>query len=77
MGLAVHQMGGYDAVKARAEFEIPEEYTPMAMIAVGYQASPDVLDEETRAKELKPRSRKAVADLFFEGGWGKAVDLKS
>jgi nitroreductase len=75
MGLAVHQMGGYDAQKARAAFNIPEEYTPMAMIAVGYQASPDVLDEETKAKELKPRSRKPLDTHFFEGGWGKGVKL--
>ena len=75
MGLAVHQMGGYDAQKARAAFDIPEEYTPMAMIAVGYQASPDVLDEETKAKELKPRSRKPLETHFFEGGWGNGVKL--
>lgn len=75
LGLAVHQMGGYDAAKAREAFAIPAEYTPMAMIAVGCQASPDVLDEETKAKELKPRSRKALSELFYEGGWGKAVDL--
>jgi nitroreductase len=76
MGLAVHQMGGYDAAKARAYFEIPEAYTPMAMIAVGYQASPDVLDEETKQKELKPRSRKALETHFFEGGWGRAVAVR-
>jgi len=75
MGLAVHQMGGYDAQKARAAFDIPEEYTPMAMIAVGYQAAPDVLDEETKAKELKPRSRKPLETHFFEGAWGKGVEL--
>ena len=75
MGLAVHQMGGYDAQKARAAFNIPEEYTPMAMIAVGYQASPDVLDEETKAKELKPRSRKPLETHFFEGGWGHGVKV--
>jgi nitroreductase len=75
MGLAVHQMGGYDAQKARAAFNIPEEYTPMAMIAVGYQASPDVLDEETKAKELKPRSRKPLETHFFEGEWGKGVGV--
>ena len=75
MGLAVHQMGGYDAAKARAAFSIPEEYTPMAMIAVGYQASPDVLDAETREKELKPRSRKSLQSHFFEGGWGRGVTL--
>lgn len=77
MGLAVHQMGGYDAAKARESFGIPEEYTPMAMIAVGYPASPDVLDEETKQKELKPRSRKPIAQQFFEKEWGSPVDLGS
>jgi nitroreductase len=75
MGLAVHQMGGYDAQKARAAFNIPEEYTPLAMIAVGYQTAPDVLDEETKAKELRARSRKSLESHFFEGGWGKGVEL--
>ena len=73
MGLVIHQMGGWDAEKARAAFAIPTEYTPMAMIAVGYQASPDILDEETKAKELRPRGRKPVAERFYEGGWGKGV----
>jgi len=71
LGLAVHQMGGFDAEKARAAFGIPAEYMPMAMIAVGYQAAPDVLDEETKKKELTPRARKPLAERFFEGGWGK------
>lgn len=76
LGLMVHQMGGFDADKARAAFEIPAEYAPMAMIAVGYQAAPDILDEETKAKELRPRARKPVGECFFEGGWGKGVVLK-
>lgn len=72
LGLVVHQMGGYDAEKARAAFNIPAEYTPMAMIAVGYQAaSPEILDDETKAKELRPRGRKPLPERFFEGGWGK------
>lgn len=73
LGLMVHQMGGFDAEKARAAFGIPAEYTPMAMIAVGYQAEPDVLDEETKKKELAPRARKPLGEKFFEGGWGKPV----
>ncbi len=73
MGLMVHQMGGFDADKARAAFEIPADYTPMAMIAVGYQAAPEVLDEETKKKELAPRGRKPLGERFFEGGWGKGV----
>jgi nitroreductase len=71
MGLVLHQMGGWDVEKARAAFAIPPEYTPMAMIAVGYQTSPDILDDETKAKELRPRGRKPLAERFYEGGWGK------
>ena len=73
LGLMVHQMGGFDAEKARAAFGIPAEYTPMAMIAIGYQAEPEVLDEETKKKELTPRARKPLAERFFEGGWGKCI----
>jgi nitroreductase len=75
LGLVAHQMGGWDVEKARAAFAIPPEYTPMAFIAVGYQAEPEVLDEETKAKELRPRGRKPLAERFYEGGWGKPVAL--
>ena len=72
-GLAAHQMGGFDIAKTRAAFAIPDDWMPMAMIAVGYQAAPDVIDdEETRAKELKLRGRKAVGERFYAGGWGKS-----
>ncbi len=72
-GLVSHQMGGFDMAKARAAFAIPEAFTPMAMIAVGYQAEPGILDEETRAKELKPRGRNPVGERFYAGTWGKAA----
>jgi len=70
LGLIAHQMGGFDADKARAAFGIPAEYTPMSMIAIGNQAEPDVLDEETMKKELAQRARKPLAERFFEGAWG-------
>lgn len=74
IGLMVHQMGGFDAEKARAAFNIPAEYTPMAMIAVGYQAGPDTIDDpEVKKKELAPRARKPVAERFFEGAWGTGI----
>jgi hypothetical protein len=44
-------------------------------MAVGYQASPDVLDEETKKKELIPRGRKPLGERFFEGRWGKGIEL--
>jgi nitroreductase len=76
LGLVIHQMGGYDAAKARAAFAIPEEYTPMAMIAVGYQSEPETIDDdETRKKELRPRQRQALNQVFFEGQWEEGVKL--
>jgi nitroreductase len=73
LGLVAHQMGGFDAARARTTFGIPDEYTPMAMIAIGYQAPAEVLDGETRNKELAERARKPLAERFFEGQWGHSV----
>jgi len=75
LGLIAHQMGGWDLDKLRAALEIPAEYTPMSLIAVGYQAEPDVLDEETKKKELRPRERKPLTEHFYQGAWGKPVAL--
>lgn len=74
MGLAAHAMAGYDADRAREEFGIPEGFTPIAMIAVGYpyRGKLEELDEKLRAKELAPRERKPIAEMAFAGKWGVA-----
>ncbi len=71
-GLVAHQMGGFDIAKSRTAFAVPDDFMPMAMIAVGYQAAPETIaDEETRQKELKARGRKPVAERFYSGSWGR------
>ncbi|MCC7038940.1 MAG: nitroreductase family protein [Burkholderiales bacterium] len=75
LGLIAHQMAGYDVDSIRARFDIPEDCTPMAMIAVGYQADPEILDEEIRKKELASRERKPLIERFFETQWGRSVHL--
>lgn len=72
-GLVAHAMAGFDLDKARATFAIPADFNPVAMIAVGYQAAPEILDETTRAKELTERTRRPLGDSFFAGGWGKSA----
>jgi len=71
LGLMAHQMGGFDADKARSAFGIPSQYTPMAMIAVGYPADPATFNAEVRERETAPRKRRELGELFFAGGWGK------
>ncbi|GAC1670582.1 MAG: hypothetical protein NVS9B4_26450 [Candidatus Acidiferrum sp.] len=42
-GLAVHQMAGFDAAKARKVLEIPEGWEPLAAVAIGYPGDPATL----------------------------------
>jgi nitroreductase len=65
LGLYLHQMGGFDAERARELLEIPEGYEPVAVIAVGY------LDESPDAAP-PARSRRALEELVFSGRWGKS-----
>lgn len=69
LGLMAHQMGGFDADKARATFNVPERYQILAMVTVGYQASVDSLSGEVKERELAARSRKPLEELFFNGVW--------
>jgi nitroreductase len=74
LGLAVHQMAGFDTGRARSTFHIPEGFAPIAMIAIGYpRPTPlDDLDEAVRAGELAPRTRKTIDEFAFAGRWNIA-----
>jgi nitroreductase len=71
LGLSAHQMGGFDAAKARAAFGIPEGFEPAAAVALGYCGDPQALPDALRERELRPRERKPLADLVFEETWGR------
>ena len=73
LGLMAHQMGGFDADKARATFKVPERYQILAMATVGYQAAVDNIAEDLKERELAPRSRKPLGELFFNGTWDQPV----
>jgi nitroreductase len=72
-GMAAHQMGGFDSAKARETFQVPEQFTPMAMIALGYQADPEGVHEDFREQELAPRVRRPLGESFFKGKWAVAA----
>ena len=74
LGLIVHQMGGFDAEKTRELFHLPHDCTPMAMLAVGYQADVDVLHEDFKVIELDQRSRAALDERFYAGQWGHGIE---
>jgi len=73
MGLVTHQMGGFDGEKTRAAFGIPEQIEMMSMLAVGYVADADTLSDELKERELAPRKRRPLGELFYDGVWNQPI----
>jgi nitroreductase len=73
LGLVTHQMGGFDPDKACASLGIPEGYQPLAVIALGYPGTTDMLPDDLREREVAPRSRKPLEEFAFEGRWEQSI----
>ena len=73
LGLSAHQMGGFDPEAVRNAVSLPEQFTPMAVIAVGYQGSLDELVEEFHPMETADRKRQSLAENFYAGQWGEVL----
>lgn len=75
LGIATHQMAGFDVDAARKAFEIPDDYLLGAVIALGYQGEPAALpNEQFLAQEVAPRQRKSMKDFVFSS-WGSPENL--
>ena len=70
MGLTMHAMAGWDFDKIRTGFAIPDNAKPVALMAAGYRGRVEDLIEEVRAKDLKVRTRKAIAEFTFRDSFG-------
>ena len=75
LGLATHQMGGYDHDAARRVLEIPADYALGSVIALGYQAEPASLaNDQLIGREVAPRERRPLHDFVFSA-WDTPADL--
>jgi YbgC/YbaW family acyl-CoA thioester hydrolase len=70
-GLLVHPMAGWKGAPLRAALGLPDDFAPVAVVAVGYPGMPEDLDEATRKKDGKPRSRKPLGEVAFADRWGE------
>lgn len=75
LGLVVHQMGGFSKEKIRDAFALPEDSTPMAVLAVGYQADVEILDDSFKEMELGERSRAPLTEIIYSGRWGSGIEI--
>ncbi|WP_066190696.1 MULTISPECIES: nitroreductase family protein [Gracilibacillus] len=65
-GLVTHAMGGFYKDKAREALNIPEQFQPHAVIAIGYQDAKEKLAEKLQQREA-PSPRRPLAETVFEG----------
>ena len=69
IGLAAHQMGGFDQEKIRNLSNIPSEFDILACMAVGKHLDESKLSPVQKQKETQVRSRKPLKDIYFINEW--------
>ena len=70
-GLITHPMAGFDPDGARAAFGIPDGVRPLMVIAVGSPADYATVAPEITERDTKPRQRKPLEEIAFQGSWGR------
>jgi len=69
LDLFVHQMAGFSADRVAEIYHIPEQFAPVAALAIGYGKELEDLPTAAREFELSPRSRKPIRSFVFQGRW--------
>jgi len=75
LGLYFHQMSGFYPDLARTVFAIPDDYIPIAAMAVGYSGDPVTLPEDLRLREYEERTRRDYDELVFTGRFGQSTGI--
>lgn len=71
----VHQMGGFDKELAGQLLGVPDNYTVLTAIAIGYRGDPEVLHENLKRMEYAPRVRKPLHEFVFAGNFGEKANF--
>ena len=64
-GLVARPMAGFKPAVIRGAFGIPESYTILIAIAVGYEGDLSTLKENHQKVSLAPRTRNPLEENFF------------
>jgi len=74
-GLFLHQMAGFNPVKAVKLFKVPDNQKIVVAIAAGYLAKEKDLPEMFVARDSAERERKNISEFVFSGNFGEKSDL--
>jgi nitroreductase len=70
-GIAVHQMIGILPDRARELYAIPEGFTAVTGLAIGYAGEAQGLDAKFLDRDRTARTRKPLEELVFTGRFGQ------
>jgi nitroreductase len=73
LGLAAHQMAGFDASRLRESFAIPVGFEVMAMIVVGHHGDSQQLEGKLLEREQAARLRSPLGEVAYNGAWGVSM----
>ena len=68
-GLYAHAIAGYDPIKIKEAFNIPEEYIIITMVALGYPGDDSYLGEKHKELEHSKRERKPESEVISYNTW--------
>lgn len=69
LGLLGHPTAGWDEDRLKRDFNIPDDYRIVTVVFFGYEGSIEDLDERTREKDEKPRTRRPFNEVVHWNGW--------
>ena len=68
-GLYAHAIAGFDPLKIKSAFNIPDEYIVITLVSVGYPGDDTSLSEKHKEMEHSPRDRKSESEVICYNVW--------
>jgi len=74
-GIYAHQMAGFSKEKAIELLQIPNNFEPLTVIALGYLGDPTILPARMQVSENADRERKPINEIISQDAFGAPSTL--
>ena len=75
LGIYTRQMEGFYRDVIIKEFNTPDEWIPISIIATGYLGDYEKMDKIFTEKDSKPRARKPLSEIAYDSEWGIPISI--